>query len=66
VNIMMNHYVTERLGFQRMDEALRAAEDERQVRLAEAGQHDRADGLWSKVGGRMMPDAAGARKVPSL
>lgn len=63
---MMSHYVAERLGLQRMNEALRAAEDERRAQLAEAGQGDNSGRIWSKVGGRMMPDATGAREVPSL
>jgi len=63
---MMNHYVNERLGLERMAEALRAAEDARRARLAEAGQDGGSEGFWSKVGGRMMPDAAGAREVPGL
>ena len=66
VNTVISHYVAERLGLQRMNEALRAAEDERRVQLAEAGQGDRLGRNWSKVAGRMMPDATGAREVPSL
>jgi hypothetical protein len=63
---MINHYVSERLGLERMAEALRVAEDARRARLAEAGQSEERKGFWSTVGGRMMPDAAGAREVPSL
>jgi hypothetical protein len=63
---MMNPYVCERLGIERMAEALRAAEDARRVRLAESGRGEESTGFWSKVGGRVMPDAAGAREVPGL
>ena len=61
---MNNYFVVERLGQQRIDEALREAD---RARLAKLAETDRTSNpVWSKVSGKVMLDAAGAREVPSL
>ncbi|HEY6102856.1 MAG TPA: hypothetical protein VI007_06485 [bacterium] len=60
----INYFVNERLGLQRMNEAMREADHARLVRMAESS-HDQ-DPDRSSFRGRVMPDAAGAREVPSL
>lgn len=60
----INYFVNERLGLQRMNEAMREADHTRLVRMAESSRDQDPD--RSSVRGRVMPDAAGAREVPSL
>ena len=61
---MNNYYVVERLSQQRINEALREAD---RARLAKLAETDRTSNpVWSKVSGKVMLDAAGAREVPSL
>lgn len=61
---MNNYFLVERLGQQRINEALREADRARLAKLAETDR--KSDPVWSKVRGEVMPDAAGAREVPSL
>lgn len=70
MKMIANHFLIEQLSRQRQSEALREAEHERllkQVALQsglEPGRHTPAAG--SEGRGRMIPDATGAREVPSL
>ncbi len=59
-----NYFVTERLSWEHAAEALRNADRARLVKLAETS--DDGQWSWSKARGKVMPDAAGAREVPSL
>lgn len=61
---MNNYFVMERLGEEHMKEAMREADRARMARQARTSPEQ--DSLWSKVRGKVMPDAAGAREVPSL
>lgn len=61
---MNNYFVNERLGRQRMNEALREADRVRLVRMAEA--RNELDPDRNKFRGKVIPDAAGAREVSSL
>ena len=61
----MNYFVNERLGLQRMNEAMKEADHARLVRMAESS-HGRDPNRTSFLRGKVMPDAAGAREVPSL
>ena len=59
----INYFVIERLGLQRMNEAIREADRARLVRMAESNHDQDPD---RSLRGKVMPDAAGAREVPSL
>ena len=62
-----NYFVVERLGCEHLAEALREADRSRLARLAETARRRMEKVSWSKIRGRvMMPDAAGAREMPSL
>jgi hypothetical protein len=61
---MDNYFVNERLGRQRMSEAMREADHVRLVRMAESSG-DR-DTVQNEFRGKVIPDAAGAREVPGL
>ena len=62
--MMNNYFVTERLAQEHVNEVLREADRARLARLAET--NGERNTIWSKVRGKVMPDAAGAREVPSL
>ena len=75
---MENPYVMEMLNRQRIEEILHTADQDRLIRQAE--DRDREQPLWKRVlawaagtgayavqdGGRIGPDATGAREVPGL
>jgi len=61
---MNNYFVNERLGLQRMSEAIREADHARLVRAAEATREESQE--RNPFMGKVTPDAASAREVPSL
>ena len=64
VPIMHNYLIVEPLGQQHVEESLREADRARLVRLAETDREPHS--VRKQTRGGMMPDAAGARQVPSL
>jgi hypothetical protein len=61
---MSNYFVTERLGQERMAEALREAHHSRLARLAEENRERSLERRQPER--KVVPNAAGAREVPSL